>query len=59
MVQVMYMQMKMNQMNTKSKKDMVVLGMQMKWWKTKRNYYDVRGTFNTELYNRILEIKSK
>jgi len=46
-------------MNTKSKKDMVVLGMQMKWWKTKRNYYDVRGTFNTELYNRILEIKSK
>lgn len=45
-------------MNAKNKKDMV-LGMQMKWWKTKRNYYDVRGTFNTELYNRILEIKSK
>lgn len=38
---------------------MIVLGMQMKWWKTKRNYYDVRGTFNYDLYNRILEIKSK
>ena len=45
-------------MNTKNKKDMV-LGMQMKWWKTKRKYYDVRGTFNYELYNKILEIKSK
>ena len=59
MVMVLFMQMKMKQMNTKNKKNMIVLGMQMKWWKTKRNYYDLRGTFNQELYNRILEIKSK
>lgn len=34
------------------------LGKKIRWWKSRLNTLDIRGGFNTELYERIKAIKN-